>query len=212
MTTELTIQRMRRDETDEAAAMSARSFQQYEYFTLCFPEGNERARFLLEVLRLEFRTNFSHSHFLLARRAGRNVAVVHLNPPECRRPGNVRYIFNGGLKLFRTARPRRVHGWLAMDAKATESCHEYQMMLPGVWYMSLFAVDPAFQGCGIGSLFLIHIEDYVKSLGGREIVLLTNSEKNYRFYSKRGYKVFDAHPIHYGENTMLSWSLRKRLP
>lgn len=203
--------RMRKDEIREAARMAARSFDDYEYFTNWFPEKEERNRIQFAILWREFKSNFRASHYLVGRRDGRIVAVAQLNPPEYRKPSDLRYILNGWLKVYREGDRKTIDSWLKMDSDAGIPCHEYQKTGPGIWYASSLTVDPSVQGTGIGTQFLQYWESYIRDSGGRELVFFTNSEKNIAFYRKRGFEVFDYRTIEYNGTKMGSWSVKKTL-
>ena len=73
------------------------------------------------------------------------------------------------------------------------------------------AVDPSAQGSGIGKEFITYIEDFIRTQGGRELVLFTNSDKNIAYYKRCGFEVFDEREFTYNGKTMRSWSVKKIL-
>ena len=46
---------------------------------------------------------------------------------------------------------------------------------------------PSAQGIGIGKEFITYIEDFIRTQGGRELVLFTNSDKNIAYYKRCGF-------------------------
>ena len=80
-----------------------------------------------------------------------------------------------------------------------------------VWYVSSLSVDPVMQGIGLGTKLLDYCENYIRERDGRQVVLVTNSQKNLDFYLKRGYELFDEREFEYNGNRMGSWSLKKVL-
>lgn len=70
------------------------------------------------------------------------------------------------------------------------------------WYKSSdirvfgkFAVDPEYQKQGIGSMLMVHIEEYARKLYLRELALDTAEEAKHLidYYSKRGYRYIGNH-------------------
>ena len=98
-----------------------------------------------------------------------------------------------------------------MDAAAGEPCHDYQKTGPGIWYLSSLSVYPDMQGTGLGTKLIEYYENYIRERGGKQVVLVTNSQKNLNFYLKRGYELFDERSFEYNGNKMGSWSLKKVL-
>lgn len=72
------------------------------------------------------------------------------------------------------------------------------------------AVDPGFQGKGIGSMLMDEAEDVARSRGKNVVNLMTEQVKpqNVAFYSKRGYKVTGFLPHGYSHGPAVS--LQKR--
>ena len=82
---------------------------------------------------------------------------------------------------------------------------------PGIWYVSSLSVDPTMQGIGLGTQLLEYCENYIRERDGKQVVLVTNSQKNLNFYLKRGYELFDERMFEYNGHKMGSWSLKKVL-
>ena len=207
----LEFREMKRSEIRQAAELATRSFDDYEYFTIWFPEKEERNRVQLAVIWREYKTNFGSAIYLVARECEKLAAVAQLNPPSYRKPSDIRYFLHGWLKVYRAGDRKRIDDWLAMDVAAGKPCHEYQKTGEGIWYASSLTVDPAFQGTGVGTRFIEYWEGYVHGHGGKQLVFFTNSKKNLDLYLKRGYVVFDEQEIEYNGKAMGSWSLKKVL-
>ena len=94
---------------------------------------------------------------------------------------------------------------------AGQPCHVYQKTGPGIWYLSSLSVDPAMQGICLGSQLMDYYENYIRERDGRQVVLVTNSQKNLNFYLNRGYELFDERVFEYNGHKMGSWSLNKVL-
>lgn len=207
----LEFRKMKREEIRQAADLAARAFEDYEYFTLWFPDKAERKRVQFSLIWHEYRTNFRRADYLIALKDGVMVAVAQLNPPSYRKPSDLNYLLHGWLAVYKTGDRNRIDEWLAMDAAAGQPCHDYQKTGADIWYASSLTVHPDVQGSGIGTEFISFWEKYVREHGGRELVFFTNSEENLQFYLKRGYEIFHQQTIEYRGEKMGSWSLRKTI-
>lgn len=56
-----------------------------------------------------------------------------------------------------------------------------------------------------------YYENYIRERDGRQVVIVTNSQKNLNFYLNRGYELFDERVFEYNGHKMGSWSLKKVL-
>ena len=202
---------LKRDELRQAAELAARAYSDYEYFTIWFPDPEERARVEISVIWHAYKTNFRRVQQLSAKLDGKIVATAELNAPDYKDPSVLSYVLHGWLSVYRTADKKRIDDWIAMDAAAGEPCHDYQKTGPGIWYLSSLTVDPTMQGIGLGTKLIEYLENYIRERGGKQIVFYTNSEKNLNFYLKRGYEIFDDRVFEYNNHKMGSWSLKKVL-
>ena len=188
------------------AALAARAFYDYEYFSLYLPEEARRQAFLDALLLCEFRANRAKPEvkFLTAREDGRLLAVAQLCSPAFRKPTNLCYLRCGWLGVLRWGGSGPVNAWNAMEKLASAPCHG----LGGQnWYLSLLTVAREEEGRGIGSRFLQEcLIPYVKKEGAEIFSLFTNSEGNRRFYEKNGFTEFDAQRFSYGKGSIGSWS------
>ena len=200
-----------RKELRQAAELAARAFNDYEYFTNWFPDQKERDRVQISIIWHSYKTNFNRVHQLSAKLDGKIVATAELNDPDYKDPSVLSYILHGWLSVYKAAGIRRINDWIAMDAAAGQPCHDYQKTGPGIWYLSSLCVDPAVQNIGLGTQLIDCYENYVREHGGRQVVLVTNSQKNLNFYLNRGYELFDERVFEYNGHKMGSWSLKKVL-
>ena len=200
-----------RKELRQAAELAARAFNDYEYFTNWFPDQKERDRVQISIIWHSYKTNFNRVHQLSAKLDGKIVATAELNDPDYKDPSVLSYILHGWLSVYKAAGIRRINDWIAMDAAAGQPCHEYQKTGPGIWYVSSLSVDPVMQGIGLGTKLLEYCENYIRERDGKQVVLVTNSQKNLNFYLKRGYELFDERVFEYNGHKMGSWSLKKVL-
>ena len=200
-----------RKELRQAAELAARAFNDYEYFTNWFPDQKERDRVQISIIWHSYKTNFNRVHQLSAKLDGKIVATAELNDPDYKDPSVLSYILHGWLSVYKAAGIRRINDWIAMDAAAGQPCHDYQKTGPGIWYVSSLSVEPAMQGIGLGTQLLEYCENYLRERDGKQVVLVTNSQKNLNFYLKRGYELFDERVFEYNGHKRGSWSLKKVL-
>lgn len=80
---------------------------------------------------------------------------------------------------------------------AGQPCDDYQKTGSGNWYLRSLSVDPAMQGIGLGTQLMDYYENYIRERDGRQVVSVTNSQKNLNFYLNRGYELFDERVFEY---------------
>ena len=203
--------KLKREEMKAAVALASRAYQDYAYVALYFPDDEERRRGLHAFMNCVMKSNFGRADILGARIDGQLVGRATLESPGYQPPTFWQSLVNDGWNVYFAANRKNVNGYLAMDEEACKPCHDYQKTNPGVWYLSMFEVDPLFQGQGIGTQFLSFQEDYVRQRGGSEMVLFTNSAENHAFYTRRGYEVFHESELAHDGRKVGSWSLKKLL-
>ena len=202
----LTFEKMRPEERGACAALAARAFGDYDYFTYYIPDDQRRTRFLSTMLESEVRINDGPADFLTAKDDGEIVAVAMLCPPAYKKPSEMAYMRAGFGKCFLQGGIRDVAAWNDMEGKAGEPCHS----LGGqTWYLNLLTVEPNQKGQGLGSHMLQEcILPYVKEHGGETLCLFTNSEANRNFYRKNEFEEFDQRFFNRKEKQLGSWSYR----
>lgn len=202
----LTFEKMRPEERDTCAALAARAFEDYEYFTYYIPNKQRRTRFLSTMLEIEVRINDGPADFFTAKEDRKILAVAMLCPPEYKKPSDMAYMRAGFGKCFLQGGIRDVAAWNAMGCKAGQPSHS----LGGhTWYLNLLTVEPTRKGQGLGSRMLREcILPYVKEHGGETLCLFTNSEINRTFYQKNGFEEFDQRYFNCKGKKLGSWSYR----
>lgn len=202
---------VKREELKAAVEVMARAFVNYEYFTIFFPDREERMKTISDLNYCALRTTFGKTNCIVAKQNDKIVALAIVDPPGYKVPSMLQYLLHGALLLFIKHNARLINRWLTMDEKASRTCHDYQKSAPDVWYLSSFVVDPSVQGQGIGTRFIAYMEDYIRDRGGKQFILFTNSKDNLAYYRKRGFEVFHTEEIVYEGKVMGSWSMKKVL-
>jgi GNAT superfamily N-acetyltransferase len=66
-------------------------------------------------------------------------------------------------------------------------------MTDNSWHLYWIVVERSLQGKGVGATLLKHVEDHIRSLGGRVLFVETSSTPHYeptrQFYLKKGYEI-----------------------
>jgi GNAT superfamily N-acetyltransferase len=211
MATELEFGLQTREELDEAGLIMARAYEDYDYVTLYFPDREKSRNGLPIFMQCVLKTCYGKADLLAAHRDGKLVARATLEAPGFKKPSAFQYIIHGFWRVYLNTKWSDINGFIAMDENASKPCHDFQKSGPDIWYLSMLEVDPSAQGQGVGSQFLIYMEEYVRERGGKQLALFTNSRENLAFYSKRGYEVFHECEIEHNGRKIGSWSMKKFL-
>lgn len=207
----ITYDTMKHSELKECAALAARSFYQYDYFSIWFPQEKKRKRFLNALVECEFKANskLDTVRFITTKEDGGIIAIAQLCAPGFQKPDDVTYVLSGWFKAQFRGGTKAVNAWREMEERASAPCHS----LSGKnWYLSLLSVDSGVQGKGIGSRFLKEcLIPLVEQNGGETLSLFTNSEINRLFYRKNGFEEFDTKEFAFNGRTLGSWSYIKKL-
>ena len=137
---------LKREELKAAVTLAARAYRNYAYVALYFPDDEERFRSLHAFMNCVMKSNFGKADLLAARQQGRLVGRATLESPDFQPPSLWESFINDGWKVYLVANWKNVNGYLAMDEGACKPCHDYQKTNRGVWYLSMFEVEPDFQG------------------------------------------------------------------
>jgi ribosomal protein S18 acetylase RimI-like enzyme len=90
-------------------------------------------------------------------------------------------------------------------------CLSQATLTESSWYVYWICVHPDFQGRGAGRALNDYAEQFVRSRGGRRIVLETSGRPDYartrRFYERAGYRIAGAVPDFYrdGDDLVVFW-------
>lgn len=203
------LTKMRSREVNACAEVAARAFFPYDYFTIFFPEDEQRMNYLKAIIASEYRANKRAANLLVLKENDKIISVAQLHAPNYKKPTDLQYFLGGFTRIYKTADKQTIDDWLAMDAQAGQPCHE---LAKDAWYLSSLVVDPEMQGKQYGTRMIEeHIIPFVKKQGGTKLSLFTNSEQNCRFYEKLGFHQFHSTTIQYNGQQMGSWAYIKEL-
>jgi len=198
---------MKTSEIKSCADLSAKAFQNYEYFSIFVANEKKRSRFLHTMLEIEFRLNQKISTIFTAKEDDHIVAVAMLCDPRYHKPTDMEYIRAGFWRCFLTDLSG-VSAWNILEGKASAPCHQQT----GSWYLSLLTIAPEFKGRGIGSEMLSGcVIPYVRENNGTSLCLFTNSEENRAFYRKNGFCEFHEQYFEHRGRKLGSWSYSRRV-
>jgi ribosomal protein S18 acetylase RimI-like enzyme len=174
------VVRLRPDQLAEAAAVLARAFQDDPAWTWVLPDAARRAALLPWLFRLSFEITEAD----LWTTPGRVRGAARWLPP-----GRAHMRVAVGLRAF-VATPLRLReatSRFSAYGRAVENARA--RVAPGPhWYLAGIGVEPSEQGRGIGSA-LMQPGLAASAAEGLPCVLLTNAERNLRFYERHGFEV-----------------------
>ena len=140
-----------REELDEASAIMARAYEDYDYVTLYFRDAEKSRKGVQIFMNCVLKANYGKADLLAAHRDGKLVARATLEAPGFKKPSAFQYIIHGFWRVYLNTKWSEINGFVAMDEGASKPCHDFQKSGPDIWYLSMLEVDPSAQGQGVGS-------------------------------------------------------------
>ena len=171
-----------REELDEASAIMARAYEDYDYVTLYFRDAEKSRKGVQIFMNCVLKANYGKADLLAAHRDGKLVARATLEAPGFKKPSAFQYIIHGFWRVYLNTKWSEINGFVAMDEDASKPCHDFQKSGQDIWYLSMLEVDPSAQGQGVGSQFLTYMEEYVRERGGKQLALFTHSKEKLAFF------------------------------
>jgi ribosomal protein S18 acetylase RimI-like enzyme len=83
-----------------------------------------------------------------------------------------------------------------------------QYQVPNLWYLEVIAVDPNWQGRGVGKKAMCSVLELVQD---EPIVLECTSETNIGFYRKLGFEVVDEVQLAQGDEAVKLWFMLRQI-
>jgi GNAT superfamily N-acetyltransferase len=175
---------LRVSQIDAASHMLARAFQDDSAMTYLIPEAAARAEMLIHYFRATVRYAHLYGQVFVTPGAVQGVAAW-LTPgntevifPRMLRAGMLRVALKVGFR--RMGRALRYLGY-------AESLERRYIHEPH-WHLGVLGVEPASQGQGIGSALIQPVFDKADA-EDFPCYLVTQNEKNVKFYRQRGFDV-----------------------
>lgn len=177
------------------ALIGAQAYQNYEYFTIFFPNPQQRLRFGTQLQRTGYKVALIRDRVLIGLLDGHIACAAELIAPTDHPQTSLDFLRAGLPKMLRAGGLRNTIEWLRMQQETSRVCHH----LPQPhWYINSLAVAPHLQGQNLGSEMLQHcIIPFVAQHGGGLLTLITNNDPNRFFYLKNGFYEFSTDMFSY---------------
>ena len=191
-----------RAETDDAAIVGARAFQNDPFFRHLAPPSMLRARGLAIYMRAMLKNLGPGGHILTARHEGQIVGVgAWVAPGGYPAPGRNQAAQVAGLVHAFAPRPQ-----MAPDGMRYMRAIEHEHPKGPLWYLAMLTVDPEMQRTGIGSLMVEPILERCDT-EGLDAYLETQKHDNLAYYRRFGFEtVAELRPVPSGPPL---WTMRR---
>ena len=123
-----------REELDEASAIMARAYEDYDYVTLYFRDAEKSRKGVQIFMNCVLKANYGKADLLAAHRDGKLVARATLEAPGFKKPSAFQYIIHGFWRVYLNTKWSEINGFVAMDEGASKPCHDFQKSGPDIWY------------------------------------------------------------------------------
>ncbi|HJE86527.1 GNAT family N-acetyltransferase [Levilactobacillus brevis] len=187
-----------------------RAFYAYPTFTMAlrseFRGTTGYDKFLNDYFVMDLLLYWRKGKLVVAEEQGQLIGVGVMAAP------NVRltwwdYFRSGGLRLVWPYLWHR-RGRLAEISRADGMAQPSQE----TWTLVYFAVDPDFQGRGVGTRLLNQqIIPTVRAAGAKSLTLVTNTQRNVRYYSDQSFQVVTHHQVNSQGVQVFNWQLTRQV-
>jgi GNAT superfamily N-acetyltransferase len=175
---------MRDDQLAQAMAVMVRAFFDDPLFVAGYPDPAERERVVPLVAAWNFRHGLLFGEILVAGDPPVGVTIAYRATPEIPAFGEERVAASLGDTRTRVGEA----GFDRMQTPFVAADAQLMAALPGPhWYLDMVAVDPAHQGCGIGSALLGAVHERADA-DGWLTGLVTFQPRNLPLYARVGYE------------------------
>lgn len=193
---------MKKEEIEEATKVAVSSFMDYCFISNYIPE-DRREKFIYKSVLNDLSLLFECSVTVVAKDGDKIVAVGNLCEPNYKEPSFIKYVMNGCAKCFIYGGFKDTFAWYRMYTDSVKPCQKYKSYA----YLNLMAVEPAYQGDGIGSTMIQkYILPEAQKMKADGVSIYTNKDLNRKFYTKNGAVEFDERFYTYKDKKMGSWS------
>ena len=200
-------------EIKEIAKMVADSFGEYPMYTLTFRDKfknkDDFIRYITKLNKVHISANFKKHKCFVGVENNEIVSVALLQNPKIKRISLLNYISSGGFELLFPVGFKRIIDFFKISNIAHKACEKKHN---DDWYIELLVVSPISKGEGYGTKMIFDcLIPYIKSQGGKEVALITNTETNCKFYKKNGFENFSFNKISWKNKSMDNWSFIKNI-
>lgn len=209
----ITYREIHKKEIKEIAKMVADSFGEYPMYTLTFRDEFKNKEdfiyYISKLNRVHISANFKKHKCFVGIENNKIVSIALLQNPKTKRISLLNYIMSGGIKLLFPVGFKRIIDFFKISNIAHRACEKEHS---DAWYIELLAVSPEYKGKGLGTKMIIDcLIPYIKSQGGKEVALITNTEINCKFYKKNGFENFSFNKIDRKDKSLNNWSFIKNI-
>jgi len=193
--------------------MMAASFATYPFVAHflrdAFNSEPERLQFLEKLSRVLLKALMRRSVCLTEKHQGEVRAFCVLSPIEHMEIPVWDLVTSGALRLLPHVFKKGMLQFIVFYLKdAANAAVPKFIERNQTWYVHLFAVSPNHQGQQLGSVMMRDcVIPYVKQYGGTDILLSTNTEMAFRFYTKNGFEMIAHDQIHSNGEVFEKWSV-----
>ena len=116
-----------REELDEASAIMARAYEDYDYVTLYFRDAEKSRKGVQIFMNCVLKANYGKADLLAAHRDGKLVARATLEAPGFKKPSAFQYIIHGFWRVYLNTKWSEINGFVAMDEGASTKTSQVNM-------------------------------------------------------------------------------------
>lgn len=187
--------------------LSAEAFFQDPLYTIvkpyCKSEESYR-KFVLISQQAFIQSCLQNSICFVGMEDAQIVAFSILERPNRKKLNFWQYIKHGGWKLLPLISLPKLIAYMNLLDQVMQPCEQ----LEACWYLPHLAINPAFQGSGLGTKMLTDCIFPITQQGqSSKLSLVTHKEINVTFYQRSGFKLFDHRKLTWNDAALDNWSL-----
>lgn len=209
----ITYQLATKEDIPALSGIIALSFQDYPLYVkftkFGFEDQTSYLNFLSQLMAVQMRIDLKKGAGIVILDDDQPVGAAFFSPSLVE--NNIwDYFRTGGLRLFRYFKGGLLNGLLEQTDIAEGICRNKAD--EQTWYLSMLAISRGYQGQHLGHRVLIdQVFPYLKTRQIERLTLITNTEKNCRFYEANGFECFDQTKLALKDQIVQSWCFSRRL-
>ena len=204
----ITYREARKEEISYIAKLSTVSFGYYPFFDFTFLSAFKCSEayfsYLEKLHRIHIHANMQQHKCFVGVQDGKIVSAALLQDPKAKRVSVWDYIKAGAVSLVFPVGFAKILDFFDISEDAHQDC---EREFPTAWYLEMLAIDNSMKGCGLGSAMLNDcLIPYISLHGGKDLTLITNTERNRNFYTKNGFCEFAERTLARDGHEIGNWS------
>lgn len=195
------------------AKLFDKAFYGYIFHDLLSQGVKKKDKFIYSFLFTNIMVYVKRQRCFIGVSSGKIVSAVLLRAYSEPKPRLIDYVFSGGIKLLFMAGIAKLKNLFSVLDQAELECRNYNnASQKNVWFLEQIAVDLSLQSQHLGSKIINDfVVPFIATNGGEVLTLITNSEKNCRFYTNNGFEEF-AHSVIERNNLQVNnWSFKRTI-